>query len=109
MGMAALSIVLGLVLKQNGLYILSLSGFFLSITYPTLALLINSTFKEFSSLAMGIIHTFTSLIGIVTTTLIGFFNDLLGSYTTFYLGAIFMAISLSMLIVIDRKLRLENK
>lgn len=109
MGMAVLSIVLGLVLKQNGLYILSLTGFFISITYPTLTLLINSTFKEFASLAMGVIHTFTSVIGIATTTIIGFMNDFFGSYTTFYSGAVFMAISLSMLIIIDRKIRMENK
>lgn len=109
MGMVMLCIIVGLLLKQNGLYILSIGGFFLSITYPTLVVLINSTFKELSSLAMGIIHTFTSLVGIATTTLIGFLNDLLGSYTTFYLGAVFMAVALSMLIVIDRKLSLENK
>ena len=109
MGMVIICIIVGLILKQNGLYILSIGGFFLSITYPTLVVLINSTFKELSSLAMGIIHTFTSLVGIATTTIIGFLNDLLGSYTTFYLGAVFMAVALSMLIVIDRKLSLENK
>jgi len=109
MGMVIICIIVGLILKQNGLYILSIGGFFLSITYPTLVVLINSTFKELSSLAMGIIHTFTSLVGIATTTIIGFLNDLLGSYTTFYLGAVFMAVALSMLIVIDRKLSLESK
>ncbi len=109
MGMVILCIIVGLILKQNGLYILSIGGFFLSITYPTLVVLINSTFKELSSLAMGIVHTFTSLVGIATTTLIGFLNDFLGSYTTFYLGAVFMAVALSMLIVIDKKLSLESK
>ncbi len=109
MAMVILCIIVGLILKQNGLYILSIGGFFLSITYPTLVVLINSTFKELSSLAMGIVHTFTSLVGIATTTLIGFLNDFLGSYTTFYLGAVFMAVALSMLIVIDKKLSLESK
>lgn len=109
MGMVILCIVVGLILRQNGLYILAASGFFLSITYPTLVVIINSTFKEFSSIAMGVVQTFNSLIGIATTAFIGFLNDLLGTYTTFYLGAVFMIVALTMLIVIDRKQRLENK
>lgn len=109
MAMVALCIIIGLILKQNGLYILAASGLFLSIAYPTLVLLINSTFKEFAALAMGIVQTFNSIISIVATVLIGFLNDLIGSYITFYLGAVFISVALATLIIIDRKIRLESK
>ncbi len=109
MAMVAICTVVGLILKQKGLYILAAGGFFLSITYPTLVILINSTFKEFSSLAMGTVLTFSSLASIASTALVGVLNDLIGSYTTFYLGAVFMILALSALIVIDKKLKMGNK
>lgn len=103
MGMAALSVALGLVLKENGLIIISMAGFFFSVTYPTLVVIISSTFKECSSLAIGTITTWNSLIYICITMTIGFLNDAMGSYITFYLTAIFMAVSLLLLIIIDKK------
>ena len=109
MGMAALCVTLGLILKQNGLLIISAAGFFFSVTYPTLIVVINSTFSQCSSLAIGTITTCNSLIGIVLTMLIGFLNDLIGAYTTFYLGSIFMTISLALLIIIDKKTALKQK
>lgn len=109
MGMFILCIIVGLILRKNGLYIIAISGLFISVTYPTLVVLINSAFKELSSLALGVINTFSSIAGIVSSILIGLLNDLIGSYTTFYLGAVFMAISLAMLIAIDRRQSLENR
>ncbi len=103
MGMAAICVALGLVLKENGLIIMSIAGFFFSVTYPTLVVVISSTFKECSSLAIGTITTYNSLIYIGITMIIGFLNDAMGSYTTFYLTAIFMAVALFLLIIIDKK------
>ena len=103
MGMASLCVALGLILRENGLIIISIAGFFFSVTFPTLIVLISSTFKECSSLAIGTITTWNSLIYIGITMLIGFLNDLTGSYVTFYLTAIFMAVALVLIIIIDKK------
>lgn len=103
MGMAAICVALGLVLKENGLIIMSIAGFFFSVTYPTLVVVISSTFKECSSLAIGTITTYNSLIYIGITMIIGFLNDAMGSYMTFYLTALFMAVALFLLIIIDKK------
>ena len=103
MGMASLCVAIGLILRENGLIIISIAGFFFSVTFPTLIVLISSTFKECSSLAIGTITTWNSLIYIGITMLIGFLNDLTGSYVTFYLTAIFMAVALVLIIIIDKK------
>ena len=104
MGMASLSVTLGLILKENGLIIMSFAGFFFSVTYPTLVVIISSTFKECSSLAIGTITTWNSVIYICITMLIGSLNDFIGSYTTFYLTAIFIAVALLLLIIIDKRI-----
>lgn len=103
MGMASICVALGLLLKEQGLIIISIAGFFFSVTFPTLIIVISSTFKECSSLAIGTITTWNSIIYICITILIGFLNDNLGSYITFYLTALFMAISLLFLIAIEKK------
>lgn len=108
MCMAALMVSIGLILKQNGLFIISLSGFFFSVIYPTLVVVITSTFKECSSLAIGTITTCNSLIYIFITMLVGVLNDSLGSYITFYSTAIFMALALVLLVMIDKRVNIEQ-
>lgn len=108
MGMAALCVTLGLILRENGLIIMSIAGFFFSVTYPTLVVVISSTFKECPSLAIGTITTWNSIIYICITMFIGFLNDFIGSYNTFFLTAIFMTTALFLLIIIDKKLLKSN-
>ncbi|QSX04898.1 MFS transporter [Sedimentibacter sp. zth1] len=104
---ATICVLCGMMLKQNGLYIISISGFFISVLYPTLVVFSTKVFKECPSLAIGTITTCNSLIYILITIIVGFLNDSIGSYLTFYLAAIFMGLSFLLLKIISKKHKLN--
>ena len=83
--LAFLVYVTGLLLNQNGLYIMAFSGVFYSIIYPTALANVNKEFSESPSLAMGLIVTFGSLISTSINFLIGVLNDFVGTTITYYI------------------------
>lgn len=101
--MAALCILLGLKLKQEGLMLIALSGFFTSITFPTMMVIINSVFKENSSFAIGFIVTISNILYVVLFNITGALNDLLGTYAAFYASPASILSCLLMLHIITKK------
>ncbi|KYH31671.1 inner membrane protein YbjJ [Clostridium tepidiprofundi DSM 19306] len=91
---ACLMYTIGIIFKQNGLIIISISGLFFAITFPTLILSISKVFKSNVSSIIGIIITFTSLINMVMQMIIGILNDYLGTYSAFYIIPISLGISI---------------
>lgn len=102
-GFASLSVLAGLILKESGLIILALSGIFFSVTYPSLIVLINATFKEFAPIALGIITTINFMIDMSCNVFIGYLNDVVGSYKAFFLVPVMMAVAFILLIVIYKR------
>lgn len=90
MFIGAIVIIIGLILKINGLMFIAVSGFFLSVAFPTLMVILNSIFKENTSIAIGIITMIANIIFVVIFNLLGVLNDLLGSYTAFYIAPLSM-------------------
>lgn len=84
----------GIVIGQNGLIIISISGLFFSIVFPTVVLSVSSVFKDKSSYYVGIIITGSSFTNMVMNMLIGVLNDNIGIYTSFFLIPISLLISL---------------
>lgn len=99
---ASTLLLVGLLLQKKGLYLISLTGLFMSINYPSLMVVISEIFKEYTSYAIGIMNTFNAIIYIIFTVLIGILNDSIGLYATFYLSVIFMAIAGTMLLCIEK-------
>lgn len=99
---AAASLLAGLLLKQRGLILIALSGFFISITFPTMMVIINSIFRQKSSLAIGFIVTFSNILYVVIYNIIGLLNDILGTYLAFYSAPVSVAGCLIMLVLIAR-------
>jgi fucose permease len=85
---------LGLVIGEEGLIIISTSGFFFAITFPTLVLTISKVFKENTSYITGIIVTLTSSVNMLLNLVIGKLNDKIGTYYAFYMIPVSLIISI---------------
>lgn len=103
LSMAAICIVVGLQLKQQGLLLISLSGLFISITFPTLMVIISSAFKQNSSFAIGLIVTISNIVFVVIFNITGALNDLLGTYAAFYVAPASIIGCVLMLHIITKK------
>jgi fucose permease len=84
----------GLIIGQDGLMIIAMSGFFFAITFPTLVLTISKVFKKNTSYITGVIVTLTSLVNMLLNLLIGKLNDEIGTYFAFYMIPISLMISI---------------
>lgn len=102
------SYVIGLLLKENGLYLIASSGFFLAIVFPTTMALIGITFKETASKVIAISSMSISVFVLFSGLLIGFLNDLIGTYLAFYMIPLYSLISLIIYIKLYRIIKLEK-
>lgn len=75
----------GLIFGESTMAVVSISGIFFSITFPTLVLSISKIFKKNISYITGIVITAGSLMSLLVNMLIGVMNDLIGVYKTYYL------------------------
>ena len=101
--LAAIFILAGLQLKQQGLMLIALSGFFISITFPTMMVIINMAFKDNSSFAIGLIVTISNILYVAIFNITGALNDLLGTYAAFYAAPASIICCLLMLVIITKK------
>ncbi|MGH4122267.1 MAG: MFS transporter [Clostridium sp.] len=85
---------LGLVVGEKGLIIISVSGLFFAITFPTLVLTISKVFKQNTAYITGVIVTLTSSVNMLLNLVIGKLNDRVGTYFAFYMIPISLIISI---------------
>ncbi len=104
----AFCIVTGLLLRDKGLLVIAASGFFLSITFPTLMLITNSVFKENTSFAIGLITTFGNILFMIFFNITGALNDLVGPHIAFFVAPASMLACLLMITLIEKKSHLGN-
>ena len=70
--------VIGLIVGKNGLYIVSSAGFFFSIMFPTIVVIISNTFKKNTAYITGIIIALGSVVNTVLSLLVGVISDSIG-------------------------------
>lgn len=85
---------LGLTIGQDGLIIISISGFFFAVTFPTVVLTISKVFRQNVAYITGLIVTLTSLVNMLLNLVIGKLNDIIGTYFAFYMIPISLIISI---------------
>lgn len=90
---AFLLYLLGVVIGNKAIILVSISGFFFSIVYPTTLLCIGKIFEKNSAGAIGIVVTFSSLVRMMLSAIFGKVNDLIGTGTAFYIIPICLIIS----------------
>ncbi|MCY6485648.1 MFS transporter [Clostridium aestuarii] len=74
----------GYILRENGIILISISGLFFSIVFPTMLLNIKYTFNKNISYITSIIISFSSVCCISINFLIGTLSDFIGIYKAFY-------------------------
>lgn len=84
----------GYLLKSNFVVLISLSGFFFSIIFPTTITIIGEVFKENTSYVMGLILSFVSIVNMLMNSLMGMLSTSLSPYTAFCLIPIALSLSL---------------
>ncbi|MFT5875842.1 MAG: fucose permease [Clostridium sp.] len=67
------------------LIIISISGFFFAVTFPTIVLTISKVFKQNTSYITGVIITLTSSVNMLLNLGLGKLNDKIGTYFAFYM------------------------
>ena len=85
---------IGLVIGERGLIIISISGLFFAVTFPTLVLTISKVFKQNTSYITGVIITFTTSINMMLNLALGKLNDKIGTYFAFYMIPLSLIISI---------------
>ena len=75
----------GVIVGNNAIILVSISGFFFSIVYPTTLLCIGKIFENNSAGAIGIVVTFSSLVRMMLSAIFGKINDLIGTRVAFYI------------------------
>lgn len=93
----------GIFMKENGLILISLSGYFIALGYPTYVIFAAELFSNCPALAIGTITTASAIFYTVITVIVGLLNDGIGSYLAFYLIPLFSLISFILLSILYKK------
>lgn len=96
---ASVLIFLGIAFKKLAILI-SLSGFFYSIIFPTVIAVIMKSFKKYTTSIIGITITIASSINMIANFLIGKLNDFYGVFIGFSVILVFMLIVFLMSLIV---------
>ncbi len=93
----------GLIFGGKSLYLISMSGLFFSITYPTFLIVVQKTFVNNATYVTGIVTMASSSITMIVGYLIGALNDRIGPALSIYL------IPLSLVVCIILMIGIKNE
>lgn len=83
----------GMLLGESGMMIVAFSGFFFSLIYPTLTLFIVNTYSDFKSEVLSFVTIIANTMSLLTSLIMGYFNDWFGPAPTFWLIPICLAMA----------------
>ena len=84
----------GILLKEQGLFLIAAAGLFMSINFPMSLLLAQSLFPAQSVRATSLVLTSISFINMFTGVVVGVLNDQITAYRTFFLIPVMLVVSL---------------
>ncbi|OPF51694.1 hypothetical protein BH721_09410 [Clostridium baratii] len=85
--------IIGLLSGENGLYIVSVSGFFFSIMFPTVVVVLSNTFKNNTAYITGVVISFANIINTIMNLVIGTASDAIGISKAVFIMPISMLIA----------------
>ena len=106
---AVLLFISGTLVSNKLVILISLSGFFFSIIYPTAFALLLKEFDKEASVVMGVIITISSATNMVGNAVIGQVNDIWGVTIGFRLVAVYLIISIILILILKKHVAAENK
>lgn len=105
MSIALVFYIAGLTLGDSGLILISISGLFFAINFPTMLLVIQKTFSENGTYIAGIATMSASMTSMVVGYLMGVMNDTIGPALTIYMIPASLGISLGLAVLISVKIK----
>lgn len=84
----------GISIGIGGVMLISLSGIFFAIVFPTVILTVNKVFKENTAYITGIIITLASILSTVINLFMGYLNKFVGVKNAFYAIPVCLAVAL---------------
>lgn len=97
-------------MNESTLILLSLSGIFFSIVYPTAMLVIQKVFEHNAIRVVSIVSMVASLVNMMSGYFVGYLNDTIGVRLSYFSIPISLAIALLLFIAIGFELkRVEHK
>jgi FHS family glucose/mannose:H+ symporter-like MFS transporter len=97
---AMFCIIAGLFGPKEISFLLPITGFFLSIMFPTFTAAVSDIRTENRNTILGVLYTFAGLGGVIGPWLIGWVSDLRGLRTGFSMNVLFIVIMLVSLIIL---------
>jgi len=98
-----LCIVLGLLGPKETFFLLPLTGFFLSIIFPTITAAVSDRHSENGNTILGVLFTFAGLGGVIGPWFIGWSSDFFNLSIGFALNIVFMVILLVSVIILLKR------
>jgi fucose permease len=101
---ASVLYIVGMLLGAKGLYLIAGSGFFYSLVFPMVTIILARDFGQFRSTAIALVSTAGNLMTLITSLLIGGLTDWVGIGISYWIIPICIALSaLSFMIAFSRK------
>lgn len=105
LGAAIVLFITGMNFGEQGMIIISISGLFFAVAFPTIVLSASKVFKENGAYATGIIVTASSTTNMVLNMLMGYLNDAIGVSRAFYIIPISLIIAVIFIYMIYRNVK----
>ncbi|MBU5677104.1 MFS transporter [Alkaliphilus sp. MSJ-5] len=106
---ALLLFIIGTTASKQLVILISLSGFFFSIIYPTTFALLLKEFDKGTSTVIGVVITISSATNMIGNAVIGQINDMFGVNAGFRLVALFLLITVALILILKKDTTFENQ
>lgn len=100
--MAIVFFSIGIIMKEDGIILISMAGLFFAIVYPTIVLSSSRVFKKESSYAMGVVISMATGVNMVFNVVLGSINQIMGPTKGFLIIPISLCISICAQIYIKK-------
>ncbi|MGL5614751.1 MAG: MFS transporter [Sarcina sp.] len=100
---AGILLFIGIWLGQDGLAVISISGLFFAITFPTTILTLSKVFKGNGVYVTGLVVTANSFIIMILNKIMGILSDYIGAKESFYMIPITIIISAVLMFILYSK------
>jgi MFS transporter, FHS family, glucose/mannose:H+ symporter len=96
--------IAGLFGPKEAYFLLPLTGFFLSVIFPTFTAAVSDTQTENTNTILGVLYTFAGLGGVIGPWFVGWGSNLFGLQTGFSLNIVYMVILLTSVAILMKRI-----
>ncbi|MFT9495726.1 MFS transporter [Anaerosolibacter sp.] len=107
--LALVCLIIGVFGDQNLTIVISIGGFFFSIVYPTMMVVLIKSFKKGLNSILGVVMTASSGINMLANWVIGRVNDVFNEAVGFSMIILFLIMVLLFLILLNRELSHQSE